>query len=124
MTEKGRRATPSFTSLLLVTIAVMIIENMVNTQLIRNMETVSARARVECFTLANVMEDSTFAVTSPSSVSWVNQLLLGTVSDVVVKSTGPASPIVKRVIGTDLFVALSTAKANAVKSYRSNGVAY
>ena len=51
MTVTGRKAAPSFTSLRrLNTTNAMATEQKVNTQLIVNMENVSARARIECLT--------------------------------------------------------------------------
>lgn len=125
MTVVGRRATlPSTFPCRRTTIDAMVTEHNVNTQLIANMEKVSARVRVECLTVANIVLDSTSVVIGPSSVSYVNWFLVGTSKDVVVKSAGPVSPTANVVIGMDLFVAFSTTKTNAMKLYRSSGLRY
>jgi len=70
MTVMGRKATPSFTfPRCLNTIDAMITEHKVNAQLIANIENVSARARVECLTWADIVWDSTSTVVGPSWVS-------------------------------------------------------
>jgi len=118
MIVTGRKATPSFSSSLMTTVIAMITEHRVNIQLITNMETVSTLAREECLIVTDIVLDSTSTVVSPPPVSLVKTLLVGTIAEFVVKSLkspGPASLTAKVVIGTDPFVALSMAKADAEK---------
>ena len=70
MTVMGRREILSFTfPPLMTTVNVMINEQAVNTQLIANMEIVSALVLAQRLTSANIAYDSTSTVVGPSCVS-------------------------------------------------------
>ena len=123
MTVMGRRvipASPSPTTRLNAT-EVVTIEQKANTQLMANMEYVSARAGMERETLANMVSEWTSTVTGPLPGSYVKWPVVGTTSDVEPKSPGPELPTSKVMIGMDLFVGLSMAKTEAEKEYRSSG---
>ena len=63
----------------------------------------------------------TSAVACTPSASYVKLFVLGTTSEIVEKSPGPAVPISNVMIGMDSFVALSITKANAENVYQSSG---
>jgi len=120
MRVMGKRAIPISPRLLNV-IDVVIIEHNVKTQLIVNMEYVSARAGRERPMPAYIVQDLTSTVVGPPPALYVNRLLLGATSDVVEKSPGPAALISKVMIGIDSFVALRMAKTKAENEYQSFG---
>ena len=123
MRVMGKRATP-ISSRLLNVIDVVTIEHSVKTQLIVNMEYVSARAGRERPMPAYIVQDWTSTVVGPPPVLFVNWLLLGATSDMVQKSPDPAALISKVRIGTVSFVALWMAKTKAEKEYQSFGAKY
>ena len=126
MIEMGRRATPSFTTLLLTTIPVMTIVHRVNNQLIVNMRNVSACARIVRLTVTYVMGDGIITTTEIflARGSKVKFIMLVPVSNAVTNSPIPVSSTLKLMTGTEKFVAGSMTKKNAEKSYRSSGVLY
>ena len=77
MAGMGRRAIPPYTSPMSATIAVMISEREVDTQLIRSIESVSTRARVECLT-GRMLYRIRSPLIGPSLVLWVNLFMFGT----------------------------------------------